>query len=698
VLGGARRMGSRRRLAAATLALAASALVPIGSAGSAVAQEGGPPVLAGLTVTGNGVETYPNFGPTTRRFGIRTTAETGPITVTATTASAGDVLTIGGLPATSGQGRSFTGLHPGEELTVRVANAAGQRIYGLVYLPADFPTIPVTTRQPGIAPGRLFLGFFIGPPYNVVMDNNGVPLYVSRRPVPTFDFKPQPTGQYTFLEDSGEDTVTGRTVFDAVVLNPAMRIVARHQTVPPLTNTDNHDVMLLPDGNRILLAYDPNVHDGVLREDSVIQEVDAAGNELMRWSSWGDIPLADNLSGNLVEYAHINSVAIDHTDGNLIASLRGTSEVIKVNRQTGELMWRLGGRSSDFTIDDPLGSFCGQHTASRLANGNLLVFDNGVDCPPNGADRGVSRAAEYAIDEVTMTAELVWSHSQGLFGFATGSTQRFVNGNTLIAWGTNGTLTEVDANGDILWEAAPRTVGGTTAATYRVHRAPFPDEIPPRVAFANPPDGATFLQGEEVRARYACVDEGGASVTGCDGSVPSGGLLDTSTAGEHSVTVTATDGAGNVRHSTRTYTVVPFQPDLAVRRGADGRLVGNDVYSATGEGQTRVTRVPGGGLARFTVVAENDGVDRDTFLLRGTRHNGQFAVRYFEGLDDVSAAVKAGTYRLRRLQPGDQHTLRVRVTARPGVPAGARLDVFLVATSLNAGTSIDVVKMVTRRV
>ena len=177
----------RRWWAIVVVVLGVSVLSPAASPGTAGAQEGvgGPPVLADLTVTGTGVTTYPNFGPTTRRFGIRTTGDTHGFTVTATTSSAGDVLTIGGQPATSGQGRTFRNLKPGEALTVRVANADGQRAYDLVFLPPSFPTINVTTRQAGIAPGMLFLAFFTGAPFNVVMDNNGVPVFVNRRPVAT---------------------------------------------------------------------------------------------------------------------------------------------------------------------------------------------------------------------------------------------------------------------------------------------------------------------------------------------------------------------------------------------------------------------------------------------------------------------------------------------------------------------------------
>ncbi|HYF44955.1 MAG TPA: hypothetical protein VD926_02015, partial [Acidimicrobiales bacterium] len=123
-------------------------------------------MLAGLEVSGTEITMYPNFGPTTRRFGLRTTEATNGFSITATTSSPGDTLTIAGQPATSGTPRNLPSLKPGEMITVRVTNANGERAYDLVYLPPSFPNINVTTRLGGIAPGLLYLGFFTGAPFN----------------------------------------------------------------------------------------------------------------------------------------------------------------------------------------------------------------------------------------------------------------------------------------------------------------------------------------------------------------------------------------------------------------------------------------------------------------------------------------------------------------------------------------------------
>ncbi len=76
--------------------------------------------------------------------------------------------------------------------------------------------------------------------------------------------------------------------------------------------------------------------------------------------------------------------------------------------------------------------FLSQHDARRLPNGNLLLFDNGR---PNPFHPAVAK--EYAIDEVNMTATLVWYHQEGpgVYSQSQGNCQRLASGLTLISYG-----------------------------------------------------------------------------------------------------------------------------------------------------------------------------------------------------------------------------------------------------------------------
>jgi hypothetical protein len=80
------------------------------------------------------------------------------------------------------------------------------------------------------------------------------------------------------------------------------------------------------------------------------------------------------------------------------------------------------------------------------------------------------------------------------------------------------------------------------------------DKRGPTVTFTTPADGATHLLGADVDADYGCGD-GGSGLTSCEGTVPSGAAIDTSTVGPHSVTVTGTDQVGNATTVSHGYEV-----------------------------------------------------------------------------------------------------------------------------------------------
>jgi hypothetical protein len=74
-----------------------------------------------------------------------------------------------------------------------------------------------------------------------------------------------------------------------------------------------------------------------------------------------------------IDYFHVNFIEVDH-DSNLIVSARETFAVYKIDRKTGEVMWRLGGKKSDFEMG-PGTRFAYQHDARRQRDGTISIFD-----------------------------------------------------------------------------------------------------------------------------------------------------------------------------------------------------------------------------------------------------------------------------------------------------------------------------------
>ena len=232
-------------------------------------------------------------------------------------------------------------------------------------------------------------------------------------------------------------------------------------------DADYHDIQLLANGGYLLQAYDSisvNMSEIISGGNTnamvillIIQEFDSNKNLIFEWNAWEHLNIADydnlDLTDNRIVWMHGNSIHID-LDSNILVSNRRSSEVIKIDRNNGDVIWYFGGPNNEFSItNDPYNGFSRQHDVRRIENGNILLFDNGNDHDPP-----ISRAVEYEIDESEKTADLVWdfSHPEGYLGFAMGSVQRLPNNNTLINWGSlldqGAVITEVDYDNNIVLE------------------------------------------------------------------------------------------------------------------------------------------------------------------------------------------------------------------------------------------------------
>ena len=104
--------------------------------------------------------------------------------------------------------------------------------------------------------------------------------------------------------------------------------------------------------------------------------------------------------------------------------------------------------------------------------------------------------------------------------------------------------------GEHSFTVTARDQAGNVASV--THRYRVLERTAPTISLEVPEEGAAYERGATVEAKYACLDEdGGSGIVSCDGDVHSGDPIDTSTLGEHTFTVTARDGAGNVASETQ---------------------------------------------------------------------------------------------------------------------------------------------------
>ncbi len=314
-------------------------------------------------------------------------------------------------------------------------------------LPTDFPE-PLITVSDSPSSGDIFLltWHMLEVPndvafvptdeqYLMMLDNTGVAVYY--KPVETLstDFKMQPNGHLTYY-----DGVAG----EFLEMDSTYAVIDYYGAGNGYT-TDLHELLLLPNGHALLLAQDTEIMDmsNVVKGGYpaasiigyVIQELDQNKDVVFQWRSLDYIPVTDCLHQDLtaeeIDYIHCNGLDVD-TVGNILLSSRHTDEITKIDRQTGKIIWRWGGKENQFTsTNDPIG-FSEQHCIRRTPTGTLLLFDDGnYHTPP------FSRAVEYSMNETAKTVTQVWQfrHTPDVVAVALGSVQRLPNGNTLIGWG-----------------------------------------------------------------------------------------------------------------------------------------------------------------------------------------------------------------------------------------------------------------------
>ena len=191
-------------------------------------------------------------------------------------------------------------------------------------------------------------------------------------------------------------------------------------------------------------------------------------------------------------WTHVNSVTIGPR-GNVILSARGRDQVVSLSPDFRTIAWQLSGPDSDYEFPNPADRFYGQHTATQLADGNIVVFDNGHGRPE--AEGGpYSRALELRLDAAAGTAVKVWEyrHTPDVYSPRGGSAYRLGSGNTLVNFSTvEDHLTD-----------APLIAVEVDAAGAEVFRVETFDALPPaersryRVY-----GGVTAIMGETVLRR-----------------------------------------------------------------------------------------------------------------------------------------------------------------------------------------------------
>jgi len=363
-------------------------------------------------------------------------------------------------------------------------------------LPANFPAITTHIYDSNaIGEGYIYLavaaevegvGYYL-----MILENDGTPVwYKELLDDYAYDFKLQPNGLLTYAQLFHHHSYSGGGDAVHIVMDEEFNEIESIQMGNGYV-AESHDFQLLPNGHVLLFGYYMTRMDltdivnggypNALVSGGVVQELDVDRNVVFQWRTW-DHYSPDQMSWQRasrpeVSQFHLNTINMD-VDGNLFIAT--PQWVKKISRQTGEIMWHLGGDENEFTFvgvdpEEAEGHF-GGHAFYRLENGNVLIYDGGSR---NG--RRSSQIHEYKLDEENKIAEHVWTYmpDPGIYGWHRGNAQRLPNGNTFIGWGDDGSdpgpaCTEVTPEGEKVFELF---FDDPAVESYRAFRFPLSTDI-----------------------------------------------------------------------------------------------------------------------------------------------------------------------------------------------------------------------------
>ena len=326
------------------------------------------------------------------------------------------------------------------------------RLMNGVAVPSDFPEIHVNILGE-TAPGRIFIpaGKWV-----IICNNDGTPYFYRK-----YDdghekmrFEAHPSGVLSFHSYEVYDVILDQNFVEIDTLYPG------HGYGP-----DDHELQILENGHMLLVARDQvridmsKVVSGGQSNATVeahhIQELDKDFNVIFEWRNWDHLDIRESevsLRGGFVDFVHTNSIAVDY-DGHLVISPREYNMIMKIDRITGETIWILGGKNSDFAFVNEDLEFSRIHDVRPVPGkpNHYTLFDNGRD-RSNGPQ--FSRGVEYKLDPDAKTAEKVWEyrHHPDLYSSYCGGTQPLENGNRFISWANNDYFTEVNSSEELVWE------------------------------------------------------------------------------------------------------------------------------------------------------------------------------------------------------------------------------------------------------
>lgn len=233
----------------------------------------------------------------------------------------------------------------------------------------------------------------------------------------------------------------------------------------------HHDVYVLSNNNIMVLAKESHILDGEPVLFDKIIELDKSGNEVYSFDTFDHMKELKRAGKD--NKVSLNSPIYFKEDAKKIKSLLNLTYIvsndyfhantlyeIQENKNSYDPRFKKGNilvtflflnlamifdKESNLVVwSYGPGKTLGQHAATMLDNGNIILFDNG-----NNIERNTSRILEIN----PLNNSIVWEYSDdSFFSESQGFVQRLENNNTLITESTKGRIFEVTPEKKIVWE------------------------------------------------------------------------------------------------------------------------------------------------------------------------------------------------------------------------------------------------------
>ena len=306
----------------------------------------------------------------------------------------------------------------------------------------------------------------------------------------TYDGKPV----LTFWQGTGLGALASGTDY---IYNDHYQQIATVQAGDGLS-ADGHEFLITKQNTALILAYTKATADltsigGPANQtvlNGVVQEIDIkTGKVLFSWNSADHVPYSASeqplpaSAGSAWDWFHINAVKVD-SHNNLLIDSRNTWAAYDVDRHSGKVLWKLGGKASSFKLKAASGTtltnagtiFAWQHDTEDHGHGLFTVFDNSAAGTANTGNSVLvalpySRSEEIRLDVGHHTATLIDEDDEPAKQSATsqGNAQLLPNGDVFTGWGALPRVSEFDHSGKLVFDASyPAGL-----ISYRAYRAPW---------------------------------------------------------------------------------------------------------------------------------------------------------------------------------------------------------------------------------